>query len=97
MGPRSWIIAGWAFITGTVGLAIAAIVQALSAVNARCLQPLVTSGLPQVACPGASAEFIRGVICGVLAGVAFFCGLACFFWAAHLRSLDQAMRMQRTP
>lgn len=82
-------------MTGTAGLGIAAIVQTLDAVNATCVQPLVTSGLAQVICPGAGAEFVRGLICAVLAGVAFFSGLACFFWAAHLRSL-QAIRVPQS-
>ena len=87
MAPRSWITAGWVSIATTTGLAIVAVVQTLDAVNRTCVQPLVASGLLQSACPGAGAEFVRGLICAVLAGVAFFSGLACFFWAAHLRSM----------
>jgi hypothetical protein len=92
MTPRSWITAGWVSIAATAGLAAAAIVQALDAVNRTCVQPLVTNGLIHSTCPGAGAEFVRGLICAVLAGVAFFSGLACFFWAAHLRSMRQMAR-----
>lgn len=96
MAPRSWITAGWLSIAVTAGLAIAAIVQALDAVNRTCVQPLVTNGLVHSACPGAGAEFVRGLICAVLAGVAFFSGLTCFFWAAHLRSMKQMTRIRQS-
>jgi hypothetical protein len=92
MTSRSWITAGWVLIAATVGLAVAAIAQALEAVNSTCVQPLVTAGLVPVTCPGTGAELIRGLICAVLSGVAFFSGLACFFWAAQLRSTRQMTR-----
>jgi hypothetical protein len=96
MTARSWIIAGWACIAATAGLAIAAIVQALDAVNPTCVQPLVTHGLVPFTCQGAGAEFVRGLICAVLAGVAFFSGLACFLWAAHLRSVQQMTQIRQS-
>jgi hypothetical protein len=83
-------------IAAAAGLAIAAIIQALEAVNRSCGQPLVTSGLAGVTCQGAGAEFVRGLICAVLAGVAFFSGLACFFWAAHVRSMQQMTRTSQS-
>ena len=83
-------------IVAAVGLAIAAIVQALDAVNRSCVQPFVTTGLFHVSCQGAGAEFVRGLICAVLAGVAFFSGLASFFWAAHVRSWQQMTRTSRS-
>jgi hypothetical protein len=93
MTARSWIIAGWVSIAVTAGLAIAAIVQALGAVAPGCVQPLATHGIVLFTCQGAAAEFVRGLICAVLAGVAFFSGLACFLWAAHLRSVQQVTRI----
>ena len=96
MTARSWITAGWLSIAAAAGLAVAAIAQALGAVSLTCLQPLVTTGLARVTCPGAAAEFVRGLICAVLAGVAFFSGLACFFWAAHLRSMQQLTRSRQS-
>jgi glycerol uptake facilitator-like aquaporin len=96
MTARSWIIAGWVSIAATAGLAIAAIVQALGAVTPAFVQPLVTHGLVRFTCKGAVVEFVRGLICAVLAGVAFFSGLACFLWAAHLRSVQQVMRVGRS-
>jgi len=89
-------MAGWVFIAATVGLAIAAIIQALGAVSPTCVRPLVMSGLVHVTCPGATAEFVRGLICAVLAGVAFFSGLACFLWTAHLRSLQQMTQIRQS-
>lgn len=82
-------------MTGAAGLAIAAAAQVQDAVNATCIQPLVTTGLDQAICPGTAAEFLHGLIYAVLAGVAFFSGLACLFWAAHLRSLH-AIRNQHS-
>ena len=96
MTPRSWITAGWVSIAAAAGLAVAAISQALDAVSPACVQPFVTTGL-HVTCPGAAAGFVRGLICAVLAGVAFFSGLACFFWAAHRRSLQQMMQIRQSP
>jgi hypothetical protein len=96
VSPRSWIAAGWVFIAATAGLAIAAIIQALDAVNSTCVQPLAFGGLTHFTCPGAGAEFVRGLICAVLAGVAFFSGLTCFFWAAHLRSQQRITQILRS-
>lgn len=93
---RSWIITGWVSIAATAGLAIAAIVQALDAVTPRCVPPLVTHGLILFACQGAAAEFVRGLICAVLAGVAFFSGLACFLWAAHRRYMQEMTRIRQS-
>jgi hypothetical protein len=103
MTPRSWITAGWVSIAAAAGLAVAAIIQVLDAVNPTCVQPFVTTqpfattGLIHFTCQGAAAGFARGLICAVLAGVAFFSGLACFFWAAHLRSMRQMMQIRQTP
>lgn len=41
----------------------------------------MTNGLVRFTSEGVAAEFVRGLICAVLAGVAFFSGLACFLWA----------------
>lgn len=97
MTSRLWITAGWVSIAAAVGLAVAAIAQALGAVDSTCPQPLAAGGLAQLTCPGAGAEFVRGLICAVLAGVGFFSGLACFFWAAHLRSLQQVRAGVQSP
>jgi len=96
MTPRSWITAGWVFLAATAGLAVAAIVLALGAVGHACVQTSVTTGLVHSICRGAVAEFVRGLICAVLAGVAFFSGLGCFFWAAHLRSMRRMAQIRRS-
>lgn len=53
--------------------------------------------LAGVVCPPGSGRFppqfsgsvlLDAIIWAVGAGVAFFSALACFFWAAHLRTLD---------
>ena len=96
MPPRSWITAGWVAIAVTAGLALAAIVQVLGAASPACTQPLAAHGAVHFTCQGAVAEFVRGLICAVLAGVAFFSGLSCFFWAAHLRSMEQMTQARRS-
>jgi hypothetical protein len=96
MLPRSWITAGWVSIAITAGLAFTAIVQVLEAASPACIQPLAATGAVHFTCQGAGAEFARGLICAVLAGVAFFSGLACFFWAAHLRCMQQMARIRQS-
>lgn len=92
MTPRRWTIGGWVCIAVAVGLAAAAVVQALDAVSVGAFRPL---SAPQVLFvgQGAPAELMRGLICAVLAGVAFFAGLACFFWGALLESRKQMARI----
>ena len=96
MAARSWIIAGWVFVAAATGLAVASIVQALDAVNSPYGQRLVTDGLAPVPWQAAAAEFIRGIICAVFAGVAFFSGLACFFWAAHRGTVEEITRIRQS-
>jgi hypothetical protein len=96
MTSRWWITAGWVSIAAAAALAVAAAAQALRAVSPTCAQPVVTTGLAGVMCQGAAAEFVRGLICAALAGVAFFSGLACFLWAAHLRSIQQLARSRQS-
>lgn len=87
VGSRAWIGAGWVFIAAAAGLAIAGIVLVLGTADRVCVQPAVPGEVTNLACPGTGTEFFLGLICAVLAGVAFFSSLACFFWAAHLRTL----------
>jgi hypothetical protein len=96
MTSRSWIIAGWVLIAVTAGLAIAAIVQVLDVGGSACVQLLVPNGLIRSTCRGIGAEFVHGLICAVLAGVAFFSGLSCFLWAAHLRCMQQMARARQS-
>jgi hypothetical protein len=93
MAARWWIAGGWLALAIAASLAFAAIFKTMEAVNRTCMQPFVTSGT----CPGSGAEFMRGLICAVLAGVGFFSGLACFLWAAHLRTLRAAAERRQPP
>lgn len=95
MTPFRWTIAGWVFLAVTVVLAVLAAVQALDAVGGGdSVQPYVTgSGVAGSADHDAAVEFLRGVICGVLAGAAFLAGIACFFWSALLDSRQQMARL----
>jgi hypothetical protein len=88
MTPRRWTIAGWACIAVAVVLAVAAIVQVEDAVRAphpQLFNPAQTFSAA-LAAPG---ELMRGFISAVLAGVAFFTGLASFFWGALQASRKQ--------
>ena len=88
MTPHRWLIAGWVCIAATAVLAAAAAFLALDAFSPPTFQPLT---VPRVIAPGpgAPAELMGGLISAVLAGVAFFTGLACFFWGALLDSRQQ--------
>ena len=88
MTPHRWMVAGWVCIAVTAVLAAVAAFLALDALMPPISQPL---SAPQVILPGPSApaEMMGGFISAVLAGVAFFSGLACFFWGALLDSRRQ--------
>lgn len=79
-------------IAVAVGLAVAAIVQVLDAVRPRGLQPFSPSQIV-LGSLGTPAELMRGFISAVLSGVAFFTGLACFFWGALLDYRQQMARV----
>ena len=73
-------------IAVAVVLAVVAAIQALDAAsNIHAFQPLTN---PQ-AILDAPVQMMRALISAVLAGVAFFAGLACFFWGALLDSRQQ--------
>lgn len=88
MTPHRWIIIGWVCLAATAVLAAIAAFLALEALSQPIIQPL-TAPRVIVPGPGAPAELMGGFITAVLAGVAFFTGLACFFWAALLDSRQQ--------
>lgn len=91
MTPHRWTIGGWVCVAAAVGLAVAAGIQVLDAVSVRTFQPFSTSQV--FAGLDAPAEMMRGFICAVLSGVAFFTGLACFFWGALLDSRQRLARI----
>jgi hypothetical protein len=81
MSTRWWIGLGWLIICVSAGFAIASTILAWGAVTTTCSQaPGVRMGM--FTCPGTATHLMVGIICGVLSGVAFFTGLACFFWSA---------------
>lgn len=70
----------------SVVLAVVSLVLALrSAFLADVVRIDIAPGpvLPQ------STGLLRAVVFGVLAGVAFFTGLACFFWSAAVQARQQ--------
>lgn len=62
--------------------------RTVDALSPPVIQPLTATRVV-VPGPGVPAELMGGFITAVLAGVAFFTGLASFFWAALLDSRQQ--------
>ncbi|MFC4909199.1 hypothetical protein [Actinomadura gamaensis] len=85
MTVSAWIRVGWGFmaVTGLLAVIAAAMVFASITDDALVVQPLLPQrSTPQVIHLG---RFLAGVTAAVLAGAAFFAGLACFFWGATCR------------
>ena len=95
MTSKTWIIAGWALMAGAALLAVVAAVQVFASIDN---DPGVAVPLRRdVPAPHVIqvTVFLRGVVAAVLAGVAFFSGLACFSWSATRRRddlLEQILR-----
>lgn len=96
VNPRAWIVLGWLFLFAAIMLALTGAVQVANAASpVVCAVPAGVSCSPGGAqlLPGISvaispgSAIIGGVMFAVAGGVAFFSALACFFWAAHLRTL----------
>jgi len=83
--PRHWFVAGWLSIAATAGLAVAGAVLVLDAVSSG-FQVYPASSQIVVGPSQTPFGLMLGVVLAVLAGVAFFSGLACFFWGAMLDS-----------
>ena len=88
MLPRRWFVAGWVFIIATAVLAVAGAVLVLNAVSGH---DQFYAGSSQIVFSPSHAPsgLMVGVVLAVLAGVAFFSGMACFFWGAMLDSRQQ--------
>lgn len=82
MSPRHWFVAGWVFISTTAVLGAAGAVLVLTASSGHDqLYPDSSSQI--VFQPSQSPSgLMLGIVLAVLAGVAFFSGMACFFWGA---------------
>ncbi|GAB3960430.1 hypothetical protein GCM10029978_009680 [Actinoallomurus acanthiterrae] len=88
MTSKHWVIAGWALMAGAALLAGVAVVQVFAAIDN---DPIVAVPLRRDFSPPQVIQvtaFLRGVVAAVLAGVAFFSGLACFSWSATRRRND---------
>lgn len=92
--PYRWAIAGCGFLAATAVLAVLAVVQVLDAASGVYVPPVAGPDTPVgPAYQNVVVQFLRGVIYGVLAGVAFFSGIACFFWGALLDSRQQTAQL----
>lgn len=78
MTPRQWTVTGWVLLGAAALLAVVSAVVAFVAVRPGASLPT-----------NATTVFVLAIVVGVLAGVAFFSGLACFFWSAAQQRRDQ--------
>lgn len=79
MTIHRWMTAGWVFLAATALFALASVWEAfdsLQTVTMRSLGP--GTDITTISTP----VLLRAIVLGVLAGTAFFTGLACFFWGA---------------
>lgn len=80
MSPLSWKVAGLIALVAAVPLAVLSIAQAFDAIGPATVVP---TGRPESFRDWTDlAALMRALVLAVLAGVAFFCGLACLFWGA---------------
>lgn len=94
---QRWKAAGWV----CVGLAVvfAAVALVLAFRTGSEVPPVGVARIdlapgPAVSLPG-PLGLLRSVVFGVLAGVAFFTGLACFFWSAAVEARRQRAEIIR--
>lgn len=86
---QRWKVAGWLCMAVAVVLAVVSMILALRGAtgfgpdSGAAIAILPT---PVVAQP---VGLLRSVVFGVLAGVAFFTGLTCFFWSAVVEARQQ--------
>lgn len=88
MTPQRWIIAGWVLMAAVPVFGGVSLVQALDSVH-HDMRILPVNPPPAVD----AGQLLGAVILAVIAGVAFFSGLACFFWSAMLESRQQTARI----
>lgn len=93
---QRWQVAGWLCVGLSVVFAVVSLVLAFQGGP-----QIVPFGSPRIELlPAVSAELqgaglLRAVVFGVLAGVAFFTGLACFFWSAVVQAREQRAEIVR--
>ncbi|MFB4314019.1 hypothetical protein [Actinomadura sp. 21ATH] len=84
MTPKRWIVLGWCALAVAALLALVGALQVFGSVTSPSFRTLEI-GRGQEARLLDPVAFLRGLVLAVLAGVAFFSGLACFFWSASRR------------
>jgi hypothetical protein len=92
--PQRWKVAGWICIAISAVFVIAALFQVFRGDHEAIPVTLPVIGDGARFSPSAMVEpellgFVRAVVFGALAGVAFFVGLACFFWSAVVEARHQ--------
>lgn len=93
---QRWRVAGWLCVALSVVLAVVSMLLAF-----RGGTGIVSYGGAQIQIvPGPFPSLqpnglLRAVVFGVLAGVAFFTGLACFFWSVAIEARQQRAEIVR--
>lgn len=88
---QRWKAAGWLCMLAAVVLAAVSMVLALRSQTAF----VPAAGLAIVSPFSTPGGLLRSVVFGVVAGVAFFTGLACFFWSAVVEARQQRAEIIR--
>lgn len=86
---QRWKVAGWLCMALAVVLAVVSMILALA--GGTGIEPGSGVGISLLPAPVVAQPvgLLRSVVFGVLAGVAFFTGLTCFFWSAVVEARQQ--------
>jgi hypothetical protein len=87
---QRWQAAGWL----CVGLAVVfAVVSLVLAFQGTAPAPVAVDRIAIVPSLATPTGLLRSIVFGVLAGVAFFTALTCFFWSAVVEARQQRTRI----
>lgn len=90
---QRWKTAGWVCVALCVVFAAVALALAFQDGGTQTFQ--IGIAFAQNPIVAQSSGVLRSVVFGVLAGVAFFTGLACFFWSAVVEARQQRAEIIR--
>lgn len=92
--PQRWRAAGWICAAISAVLAVIALIEVFRGDHGASPVTLPIIGnttrfSPDVVAASELIGFLHAVVFGVLAGVAFFVALACFYWSTTVESRQQ--------
>jgi hypothetical protein len=91
---QRWRVAGWLCLGLSVVLAAVSMVLAFRGDTGLAVGQRIDIVVPSPVLTRASG-LLNAVVFGVLAGVAFFSGLTCFFWSAAVEARQQRAEIVR--